>query len=133
MKINFCILYCSNKKRSKLNAGEFAKKAIPSKSYYYKLKQATITKYHLNTLLLLSSLPSSAALIPIIQIVSFECHLFVLKKVEDFYVLETVDIITFPTTHKALQDNGIKKLISCLDKAKVTYLTSKLQSNVYSL
>ncbi|RCH78129.1 hypothetical protein CU098_002480, partial [Rhizopus stolonifer] len=64
-------------------------------------------------------LPSSAALIPIIQIVSFECHLFVLKKVEDFYVLETVDIITFPTTHKALQDNGIKKLISCLDKAKM--------------
>ena len=132
MKVDLRILYCSNTKRSDLGVGEFAKKAIPSKLYYDKLKQVTITKYHLNTLLL-SGLPPSAALIPIVQIMGFECHLFVLKKIEDFYVLETIDVITFPTTYKAIQDNGIKNLISCLEKAKVKYLASILQSSVYSV
>lgn len=132
MKIDLRILFCSNTKRSDLTVGEFAKKAIPSKLYNDKLKQVTISKYHLNTFLLLG-LPPSAASIPIVQIMGFECHLSVLKKVEDFYVLETVDAITFPTTYKDIQENGIKKLISCLEKSKVKYLASRLQSNVYSL
>ncbi|KAI9476354.1 MAG: hypothetical protein EXX96DRAFT_486491 [Benjaminiella poitrasii] len=129
MKIDLRILYCSSTKRSDLSVGEFAKKAIPSKLYHDKLKQVCITKFHLNTLLL-SGLPPSAALIPIMQIMGFECHLFVLKKVEDFYVLETIDVVTFPTSYKAIQDNGIKKLISCLEKAMVKYLASRIQSNI---
>lgn len=95
MKIDLRILFCSNTKRPDLSVGEFAKSAIPYKLYHDKLKQITVSKYHLNTLLL-SGLPLSAALIPIVQITGFECHLYVLKKVEDFYILETVDSITFP-------------------------------------
>ncbi|CAO3691591.1 unnamed protein product [Rhizopus stolonifer] len=56
MKIDLRILFCSNTKRSDLSGGEFAKKAIPSKLYNDKLKQVTISKYHLNTFLL-SGLP----------------------------------------------------------------------------
>ncbi|KAG0914267.1 hypothetical protein G6F57_002730 [Rhizopus arrhizus] len=124
MKIDLRILFCSNTKRPDLSVGEFAKSAIPYKLYHDKLKQITVSKYHLNTLLL-SGLPLSAALIPIVQITGFECHLYVLKKVEDFYILETVDSITFPTTYKAIKDNGIKKLISCLEKAKSLCLSLK--------
>ncbi|KAI9260850.1 hypothetical protein EDC94DRAFT_610055 [Helicostylum pulchrum] len=132
MKIDLRILFCSNTKRPDLSVGEFAKNAIPRKLYNDKLKQVIISKYLLNTLLL-SGLPPSVASIPIVQIMDFVCHLSDLKKVEDFYVLEAVDSITFPTTYRGIQDNSIKKLISFLEKAKVKYLASRLQSNVYSL
>lgn len=126
MKIDLRILFCANTKRSDLTVGEFAKKAISSKLYNDKLKQIIVSKYHLNTFLLFG-LPPSAASIPIVQMVGFECHLSVLKKVEDFYILETIETISFPTTYKSIQENGIKKLTSCLENAKVKYLASKLQ------
>ncbi|KAG1046850.1 hypothetical protein G6F43_010681 [Rhizopus delemar] len=43
----------------------------------------------------------------------YECHLSVLKEVEDFYVLETVDAITFPTTYRDIQGNGEEKVAVC--------------------
>ncbi|KAI8881077.1 hypothetical protein K501DRAFT_189768, partial [Backusella circina FSU 941] len=106
MKIDLRILFCANTKRSDLSVGEFAQKSIPSKLYNDKLKQVTITKYNLNDLLL-SGIPPSAVSVPIVQIMGFGCHLFVLKKVEDFYVLETIDAISFPTTYDSIRKNGI--------------------------
>jgi hypothetical protein len=83
MKIDLRILFCANTKRPDL-IGEFAKKTIPSKLYYDKLKQVTLKKYHLNDLLL-SGIPLSEVSVPNVQISGIECHLFVLKKIEDFY------------------------------------------------
>lgn len=133
MKIDLRILFCANTKRSDLTVGEFAKKAIPSKLYNDKLKQVIVSKYHLNTFLLFG-LPPSAASIPIVQMMGFECHLSVLKKVEDFYILETIETISFPTTYKSIQENGIKKLTSCLENAKSLCLSLKKaikESNLY--
>lgn len=132
MKIDLRVLYCANTKKADISVGEFAKKAIPSKLYIDKLKQVVVSKYHLNTLLL-SGLPPSTTFIPLIQIMGFECHLYILRQVKDFYVLETVDSITFPLTHKDIKENGIQKLVNCLEKAKVKWLAFGLRLNVFSL
>ncbi|KAI7863194.1 hypothetical protein BDF14DRAFT_1399682 [Spinellus fusiger] len=124
MKIDLRVLYCSNTKRSDTSVGEFAKKATKSKLYSDKLKQAIISKYHLNTFLL-SGLSSSAAIVPLVQIMGFDCHLCVLRQVEDFYILEAVDSIAFPTTHKSIKDSGIERLMECLEKAKSLCLSLK--------
>lgn len=49
----------------------------------------------------------------------FNCQLYVLRHVEDFYVLESVDSISFPTTNQDIKENRIEKLITCLETAKV--------------
>lgn len=132
MKVDLRILFCGNTNRPDLSVGEFAKKAIPCKLYHDKLKKVVITKYHLNALLL-SGLSPSAASMPIVHIMGFDFHLSLLRKVDDFYVLEPVDTVAFPTSHKAIKDNGIQKLISCLEKVKVKHSTSIVQLSVYSL
>ena len=33
-------------------------------------------------------------------------------------VLEIVDSVTFPVTHKAIKEDGIQKLMDCLEKSK---------------
>jgi hypothetical protein len=63
MKIDLRILFCSNTKRPDLSVGKFAKNAIPYKFYRDKLKQITVSKYHLNTLLL-SGLPPLSSINP---------------------------------------------------------------------
>ncbi|KAG2233367.1 hypothetical protein INT48_000370 [Thamnidium elegans] len=45
-------------------------------------------------------------------------HAAISKQVEDFYILEAVDTIAFPATHKSIKDNGIEKLMNCLEMAK---------------
>ncbi|KAG1174310.1 hypothetical protein G6F46_005903 [Rhizopus delemar] len=62
---------------------------------------------------------------PIVHIMGFDFHLSLLRKVDDFYVLEPVDTVAFPTSHKAIKDNGIQKLISCLEKVKSLCLSQK--------
>lgn len=118
MKIDLRVLYSMNTKQSDLTVGEFAKKAIPSKLYNDKLKEVLISKFHLNTLLL-SGLPRATTFVPLVQIMGFSCQLYVLRHVEDFYVLESVDSISFPTTHQDIKENRIEKLIACLETAKV--------------
>lgn len=49
----------------------------------------------------------------------FNCQLYVLRYVEGFYVLENVSSISFPTTYQDIKDNGIAKLLNCLETAKV--------------
>lgn len=63
----------------------------------------------------------------------FDCQLCILRQVEDFYILEPIETIFFPTTHLSIKDNDIEKLMNCMEKAKVKHLASRLQSNVYSL
>ncbi|KAG1470515.1 hypothetical protein G6F56_002642 [Rhizopus delemar] len=55
----------------------------------------------------------------------FDCYLYVLRLIEDFYILEAVDTIAFPTTHKSIKSNGIEKLIIWLEKAKSLCLSLK--------
>ncbi|CEP11956.1 hypothetical protein [Parasitella parasitica] len=47
----------------------------------------------------------------------------VLRQVEDFYTLEGVYNIAFSTVHTSIKDNGIKKLINCLEKANTMSLS----------
>ncbi|KAI9347542.1 hypothetical protein BD770DRAFT_169334 [Pilaira anomala] len=131
MKNDLRVLYCSNTKRSDISVGKFSKKAIRSKLYTDKIKQAVISKYHLDILLL--SGPPLVALVPMVQITGFDCHLYVLRQIEDIYILKAVDTIAFPTTHTSIKSNSIEKLIICLEKAKVKHLVSRLQSDIYSL
>lgn len=118
MKVDLRILCCLNTKRPDISVGEFAKKVTVAKLYNDKLKQTMISKYHLNTLLL-SGLRPSATLIPFIQIMGFNCHLYVLRQVEDYYTIDLIDVIAFPTTHLSIKKSGIKSLIGYLEKAKV--------------
>lgn len=121
MKIDLRILCSMSTKQSDLSVGEFARKCIPSKLYNDKLKEVLISKFHLNKVLL-SGLPQATTVIPLIQIMDFNCQLYVLRYVEGFYVLENVDCISFPTTYQDIKDNGIAKLITCLETAKVKKL-----------
>jgi hypothetical protein len=95
-----------NTKQSDLSVCEFARKAISSRLYNDKLKAVLISKFHLNDILL-SGLPEATIAIPLIQIMSFNCQLYVLRYIEEFYVLENVSIISFPITHEDIKDNGI--------------------------
>ncbi|KAI9480687.1 MAG: hypothetical protein EXX96DRAFT_480407 [Benjaminiella poitrasii] len=40
----------------------------------------------------------------------FECHMYILRQVEDFYILETVDYITFPLAYMVIKENGEGKM-----------------------
>ncbi|CAO0790352.1 unnamed protein product [Mucor circinelloides] len=124
MKIDLRVLYCSNTEKPDISVGEFAKKAVPSKLYLDKLKQVIISKYHLNALLSLGLSPSTT-LVPFVQIMGLECHLYALRQVQDFYVVQTIDCVTFPVTHSAIKDNGIQRLLSCLEMAKNLSLSLK--------
>lgn len=132
MKIDLRVLYCSNTEKPDISVGEFAKKAVPSKLYLDKLKQVIISKYHLNALLSLGLSPSTT-LVPFVQIMGLECHLYALRQVQDFYVVQTIDCVTFPVTHSAIKDNGIQRLLSCLEMAKVKRFAFGLHLNVYSV
>ncbi|KAI9259125.1 hypothetical protein EDC94DRAFT_585734 [Helicostylum pulchrum] len=105
MKIDLRILFCLNTKKPDVCVDEFSKKVISRKLYVDKLKEVMVSKYHLNELLL-SALPSSSTLIPFIQIMGFSCRLYVLRQVEDFYVLEIIDTIIFPITLASTKDNS---------------------------
>ncbi|CAO3640103.1 unnamed protein product [Mucor hiemalis] len=97
MKIDLRVLYSPNTNRSDISVGEFAKKAIKSKLYNDKVKQVVISKYHFITLLPFG--PTAAVVLLLVQIMGFDYHICVLKQVEDFYILEAVDAISFPSTH----------------------------------
>lgn len=102
-KIDLRILSSLSTKQSDLSVAEFAKQAIPSKLYNDKLKEVLISKFHLNTLLLFG-LSNDAAFVPLlVQRMGFNCQLYVLRHVEDFYVLECVDSFPFPTTHQNIK------------------------------
>ncbi|KAG2219648.1 hypothetical protein INT45_012349 [Circinella minor] len=118
MKIDLRVLSTMNTKQPDLSVGEFAKKAIPSKLYNDKLKEVLISKFHLNHLLL-SGLPQTTTVIPLIQIMGFSCQIYVLKYLKGFYVLQNIHNISFPTTHQALKENGIMNLISSIETVKV--------------
>jgi hypothetical protein len=120
MEVDLRILFSANANNSDLAVNEFAKNTTPSKLYKDKLKQVILTKYYLNNLLL-ACLPSSTTCIPLIQIMGFDCYLYALRKVENYYILETIDSVVFPCNHEALKVNEIRKIIG-------RFLTSRLQS-----
>ncbi|ORE05645.1 hypothetical protein BCV72DRAFT_229433 [Rhizopus microsporus var. microsporus] len=106
LKIDLRILYSLNSKQSNLRVGEFAKKATVCKLYHDKLKQVLITKYHLKHLL--SGLPTSTTLVPFVQIMGFECQLYVLRFIECFNALEAVGVTAFLNTHRDLRVMALK-------------------------
>ncbi|KAG0762770.1 hypothetical protein G6F33_008760 [Rhizopus arrhizus] len=63
----------------------------------------------------------------------FNCQLYVLRYVEGFYVLENVSSISFPTTYQDIKDNGIAKLLNCLETAKNLCLDLKKAIKTSSL
>lgn len=117
MKVDLRILCCANTNKPDITVGEFAKKATRRMLYMDKLKQVTMSKYDLDSLLL-SDLSPSTTFIPLIQIMGFDCNVYILIKILEFYVLETVKTAVFPTSRLSLKENGIQKLWNCLERRR---------------
>ncbi|ORE02586.1 hypothetical protein BCV72DRAFT_214972, partial [Rhizopus microsporus var. microsporus] len=99
------------------STGELARRPTPRKLYEDRLKSAIAAKATINNILKNSSLTVDnldSLKIPIIQVMGFECQIFIVRLAEpNLYAIKKLSEMNFPITNKDLRNNGIEAIIIC--------------------
>ncbi|KAG1047608.1 hypothetical protein G6F46_004570 [Rhizopus delemar] len=146
MKLDFRLVLGPSKVQFDTSTGEFARQPTPRKLYKDRLKSTIAAKATINDILKNSSLTIDdlhSLKIPIIQVMGFECEVFVVALVEPkLYTIEKVHVMNFPVTNKNLRNNGIEAIIQglafveelslsiqeILDENKIFKVTNKMEA-----
>lgn len=125
MKLDFRLVLGPSKVQFDTSTGKFARQPTPRKLYKDRLKSTIVAKATINDILKNSSLTIDdlhSLKIPIIQVMGFECEVFVVALVEPkLYTIEKVQVMDFPVTNKNLQNNGIEAIIQGLAFVEVSH------------
>ncbi|ORX62546.1 hypothetical protein DM01DRAFT_267575 [Hesseltinella vesiculosa] len=135
MKLDIRIILSTQGNAYDAGMGEVAKVKAQTASKFYgdKLKSALASKIHLNDIICsLPYLPPdkvNSIVLPVIQIMGLDCHVYTLRLVEKHaYLIQDAVKFSFPRSLQQMRDNGIGEYISGLHA--IAEMIDKLENDI---